>query len=685
MPNYSEFFRDYSLSFKDYMDKALFDPQWGYYSSGTVNFEKDFQTYAQAFAPLFAVRCFTIWRAMVANHETTKEARFYIYEFGAGDGDMALQFVSYVHGMAVRFPETEWQSFFTAMHYIIGEISPALVTKQKKLLDKYILLDKVGIYNIDAKKIDDKFPKGIGVVLSNELIDAFPVHKVKLTFDKNLNQFQKEVIYVVPSLPKGYAISGNIEVGLSMPEDLQQEFINQNRYPISNQQMHNLLTTNKRSHSKNIKMIPHARTLDSLDSIDKARIESMLANYNDLLKSVIDKFNNNEFIIYLHTSMYDYVEKIPTFLTKGYDITADYGHNAYEYIKYLADGVITLNSFSKAHRDNPLSLFQRGIDGTSLFQLLGMFANAPTPLTLNNQGYSEKINSALNHPGELDMTMQVNFSDFDFISENHGLTSIFYGTQDALGSFFLEMFKILIQEFNINPEVAVNCRELITQDLPKTVPFSYASMPRFQHEISHAQALLAKLSANYNWENFKAVLDWFIVAGYLTHNRACVSFIEAELFGPTQGKSFSNIGGIVTYDCFNSLCRIYNDENIDKQTEALAKKCFLTEVLKNENYAEVLLSFLMHNRHLSETEEQSDYLDKMEFTFEKITKDITDRYPRLAEREKVFYEKRKNYNFIVMDNKEKQNTELSITLIMAQQELEKQIGSDYSRTPAKNL
>ncbi|MFN7098224.1 MAG: SAM-dependent methyltransferase [Gammaproteobacteria bacterium] len=204
MPNA---YANYMRSFKHYMNDALFNPKWGYYGSGQVDFINDYQTHAEEFGALLAERCFKTWQAMVNNKEIDKDTPFHIYEFGAGTGALALRFLMYSQGMSVRFPATEWANFFKAIKYVIGEISPALAKKQTALLQKYINGDKVAIHNVDAKEVKDNFPTGAGIVLSNELIDAFPVQKIQINYNASTSELTAKVMCVAATIPEEVLIA----------------------------------------------------------------------------------------------------------------------------------------------------------------------------------------------------------------------------------------------------------------------------------------------------------------------------------------------------------------------------------------------------------------------------------------------------------------------------------------------
>lgn len=168
------------VSLPAYVENALYGPT-GYYSSGQVKFGPDFETFGEKWAPLLANRFLLAWQAMVKHGEIQKSEVFRIYEFGAGEGKMALMMLKYIHGRALLYPHSEWVDFYNIIQYIIGEISPKLIEKQQQILADYLHYKKVSIFKSDARRINNAIPSGPGIVVTNELIDAFPPHEITLT------------------------------------------------------------------------------------------------------------------------------------------------------------------------------------------------------------------------------------------------------------------------------------------------------------------------------------------------------------------------------------------------------------------------------------------------------------------------------------------------------------------------
>jgi SAM-dependent MidA family methyltransferase len=155
--------REGAITFREFMAAALYHPRHGYYSTntGTMSRGGDYVTSPEVhpvFGALVAKQLCELWRGMGA------PARFDIAEQGAGTGLLARDVLAWAH-------EHE-PAFAAAIRYSIVEISAALRRAQETTLAA-AALPAGGVAWHDA------LPPAIeGCVLSNELIDAFPVHRV---------------------------------------------------------------------------------------------------------------------------------------------------------------------------------------------------------------------------------------------------------------------------------------------------------------------------------------------------------------------------------------------------------------------------------------------------------------------------------------------------------------------------
>jgi len=151
------------ISFRDFMEAALYHPELGYYSGGraAIGRSGDFFTNVSVgplFGKLLARQFVEIWDRM------GRPAPFTIIEQGAHRGDFAHDALSGLQSFA---PEC-----FATVRYVIIEPSTALRESQQARLSTFD-----GRVNWHAE-LKDLSPFE-GVHFSNELVDAFPIHRVR--------------------------------------------------------------------------------------------------------------------------------------------------------------------------------------------------------------------------------------------------------------------------------------------------------------------------------------------------------------------------------------------------------------------------------------------------------------------------------------------------------------------------
>ncbi|MCA1632046.1 MAG: SAM-dependent methyltransferase, partial [Acidobacteria bacterium] len=158
--------REGALTFRDWMAAALYDEREGYYRRAEIDRwgrAGDYRTSPER-TPLFAA---TFARHFAALHEILgSPARWTIREAGAGAGDFA--------SVALDTLRREHPRVFDATRYVIDEIGESSRESIAARLSPFA--DRVefrGNGERDAQPCE-------GVVFSNELIDALPVHRVRV-------------------------------------------------------------------------------------------------------------------------------------------------------------------------------------------------------------------------------------------------------------------------------------------------------------------------------------------------------------------------------------------------------------------------------------------------------------------------------------------------------------------------
>lgn len=153
------------ITFADFMEIALYYPELGYYtgSKNKIGKEGDFYT-ATNVSELFGE---TIAGRLLAALEDIGAKDANIIEIGAGTGQLAFDILS----------ELRDEDIFEGLNYFIVEKSPDFIFRQSQKLSEF--KDKV-IWTDTLEISKDPIA---GVILQNEVVDAFSVHKITMTKD----------------------------------------------------------------------------------------------------------------------------------------------------------------------------------------------------------------------------------------------------------------------------------------------------------------------------------------------------------------------------------------------------------------------------------------------------------------------------------------------------------------------
>lgn len=130
------------ITFAEFMRITLYHPEGGYYTTRkAIGAEGDYFTSPSAhpaFGALLAMQLERMWEVL------GKPETFYTVEMGAGDGLMARDLMDYAEGLHPEFAE--------ALEYVTTDLTSSIVPV-------------LGV---------------TGCVISNELVDAFPVHRFRI-------------------------------------------------------------------------------------------------------------------------------------------------------------------------------------------------------------------------------------------------------------------------------------------------------------------------------------------------------------------------------------------------------------------------------------------------------------------------------------------------------------------------
>ena len=154
------------ITFCDYMAACLYEPGLGYYTSpgrkvGTAGDFYTSITVHAAFGRVVAREIARMWRSL------GQPADFTLVEVGAGHGRLACDIMDF---LAQREPDC-----YAASTLLLVEQEPSLAEAQAALLSAHA--QKLG-WRSPAQLAELHFS---GVLYSNELLDAMPVHRVVMT------------------------------------------------------------------------------------------------------------------------------------------------------------------------------------------------------------------------------------------------------------------------------------------------------------------------------------------------------------------------------------------------------------------------------------------------------------------------------------------------------------------------
>jgi SAM-dependent MidA family methyltransferase len=174
------------ISFADYMNLALYHPEYGYYTTGAgkIGVGGDFATSPHLcpdFGEMLAEQFWQMWQFLGC------PVPFQLVEMGAGQGLIAGDILGYLQH---KYPD-----FFQSLDYIIIEKSPGMRRFQAQRLARFTgdaanRLRWCYWAEIEPESI-------IGCCFSNELVDALPVHQFVIS------QGKLQEIYVTISAING--------------------------------------------------------------------------------------------------------------------------------------------------------------------------------------------------------------------------------------------------------------------------------------------------------------------------------------------------------------------------------------------------------------------------------------------------------------------------------------------------
>lgn len=167
------------MRFDRFMDMALYHPQYGYYNAREHVFGRGGDYYTSAdlhpvFGALLARQAADMWDAL------GRPGEFTLVEMGAGRGFLCRDLLAHLRD---SHPDC-----YSATRYIMDEHSGTRRAEQDAILSEDGLLERVSRRSLEAIPGDSV----TGLFLSNELVDAFPVRRARMTGQGLQEQFVLE-------------------------------------------------------------------------------------------------------------------------------------------------------------------------------------------------------------------------------------------------------------------------------------------------------------------------------------------------------------------------------------------------------------------------------------------------------------------------------------------------------------
>jgi SAM-dependent MidA family methyltransferase len=149
------------ITFADYMQECLYHPEHGYYSRAEAQRFADYYTSPDVhpiFGRLLARQLAEMWQLL------GRPADFLAVEAGAGAGRLAAHILD--------FSERALPEFFSSLRYVAVESSAGRRALHAETVARHLAAGRA----LSSAALPERVPTG--VIFSNELLDALPVHRV---------------------------------------------------------------------------------------------------------------------------------------------------------------------------------------------------------------------------------------------------------------------------------------------------------------------------------------------------------------------------------------------------------------------------------------------------------------------------------------------------------------------------
>ena len=157
-----------SISFYDFMDWSLNDPEYGAYATGRLQIGKkgDFITspsLGPAFAELLAIQIID-WLKQI-DEKSTSNQKLFLIDIGPGEGDLSRDLILSIMRISPEIAKK--------LNLILVEANYGMEIRQRRKLEA------ISFIPISWKTLEDLQESPVnGVILAHELLDALPVERI---------------------------------------------------------------------------------------------------------------------------------------------------------------------------------------------------------------------------------------------------------------------------------------------------------------------------------------------------------------------------------------------------------------------------------------------------------------------------------------------------------------------------
>lgn len=156
------------ISFRDYMNDCLYDEQYGYYRSGPIRIGKEGDFYTSSAIGGVAARALAVH---IADYVRNINEPVRLIEWGAGTGRLSAQLAGIGRELM-----TDWDDL-TELTLVDDNPSHRQAARDA-LAAASVPLNEASVISSDQAWAADWRSRPV-IVIANELLDAFPVHRIK--------------------------------------------------------------------------------------------------------------------------------------------------------------------------------------------------------------------------------------------------------------------------------------------------------------------------------------------------------------------------------------------------------------------------------------------------------------------------------------------------------------------------